>query len=184
MQKLSPIGWALRPLKNYANFSGRASRAEFWWFFLLTMILYLAGLVALGVAGAGASALNPASAIMQGAFGIGMIFIGLFWLALFVPMLAVQFRRLHDINRSGWWLGAFWLLYLLYAFLAFGMLASAATTVESAPSVGSAAAVGIIALIFFVYSIVLLVFFCLPGTKGSNRFGDDPYGANVEEVFA
>jgi uncharacterized membrane protein YhaH (DUF805 family) len=36
----------------------------------------------------------------------------------------------------------------------------------------------------FIYMIVLLVFYCLPGTKGANRFGDDPYGANVEEVFA
>jgi uncharacterized membrane protein YhaH (DUF805 family) len=49
---------------------------------------------------------------------------------------------------------------------------------------GNLAAVGIIALLLFVYSIVLLVFFCIPGTKGPNRFGEDPYGADVGEVFA
>jgi uncharacterized membrane protein YhaH (DUF805 family) len=184
MEKLSPIGWAVRPLKNYANFSGRASRAEFWWFFLFTMIVYFAGIIALGAAGSSLSAMNPAGAVMQGAFGIGMIFIGLFWLALFIPMLAVQFRRLHDTNRSGWWLGGFWLLYLVDIGLAFGMVGSAAATPGSPPNMGSFAAVGIIALVFFVYSIVLLVFFCLPGTKGQNRYGDDPYGASVEEVFA
>ena len=36
----------------------------------------------------------------------------------------------------------------------------------------------------FFYMIALIVFYCLPGTQGPNRYGDDPYGANVEEVFA
>jgi uncharacterized membrane protein YhaH (DUF805 family) len=54
----------------------------------------------------------------------------------------------------------------------------------SPPNMGSFAAVGIVALAIFIYSIALLVFFCLPGTKGANRYGDDPYGQNVEEVFA
>ena len=46
------------------------------------------------------------------------------------------------------------------------------------------AGAGVLGLVMFVYMIVLLVFYCLPGTSGANRFGDDPYGANVEEVFA
>jgi uncharacterized membrane protein YhaH (DUF805 family) len=182
MEKLSPIGWALRPLKNYANFSGRASRAEFWWFFLLTMIIYIVGLIAIGATG-GVASMNP-SAAMQAGLGIGMIFIGLFWLALFIPALAVQFRRLHDTNRSGWWIGGFWLLYLVYMILAFGAVYSLDGSGGSEPSMGGAAVVLVIALALFVYSIALLVFFCLRGTTGQNRFGDDPYGANVEEVFA
>ena len=40
MKVLSPIGWALRPLKRYAEFSGRSSRAEFWWFFLFMTVAY------------------------------------------------------------------------------------------------------------------------------------------------
>ena len=39
-------------------------------------------------------------------------------------------------------------------------------------------------IVMFIYAIVLLVFYCLPGTKGDNRFGPDPYGADVAKVFA
>jgi uncharacterized membrane protein YhaH (DUF805 family) len=113
-----------------------------------------------------------------------MAVVGLFWLALFIPMLAVQIRRLHDINRTGWWLGAFWLLYIVYIGLTFGLVASVGANPGAPPSMGGFAVLGVIAIVFFVYSIVLLVFFCLPGTKGANRYGDDPYGADVAEVFA
>ena len=39
MNEMSPIDWALRPLKKYAVFKGRASRAEYWWFYLATLIV-------------------------------------------------------------------------------------------------------------------------------------------------
>ena len=184
MQDLSPIGWALRPLKRYAEFSGRSSRAEFWWFFLFTMIIYFVMLFAMGALGSGIASVNPGTALVTGTFSGFMIVVGLFWLALFVPMLAVQIRRLHDSNRSGWWLGGFWLLYVLYMGAAFSVVASVGQNPQTPPSMGGFAAVGVLGLAFFIYSIVLLVFFCLRGTPGPNRFGDDPYGANVEEVFA
>jgi uncharacterized membrane protein YhaH (DUF805 family) len=69
----------------YANFDGCASRPEFWWWFLFTVI---AGL-----------ALQAVSYNLSGAFSI----------ATFLPGLAVGMRRLHDTDRSGWWL----LLYFL-----------------------------------------------------------------------
>ena len=187
---LSPIGWALRPLKNYANFSGRASRAEFWWFFLFMMITYMLVwfvlFAAVGVTAASASSsATPSPLRMIGAFGLAGVFLVVFYLALLIPSIAVQIRRLHDTNRSGWWLGAFWLLYLAYLVVAFSSVFSMRVPSDgSPPNMGSVAAMSMIGLIFFVYSIVLLVFFCLAGTKGANRFGDDPYGANVEEVFA
>ena len=182
MRDLSPVDWAMRPLKNYAKFSGRASRAEFWWFFLFVMIVYIAIMIALGTMG-GIAAINPAAALLTGSVGIGVVLLGLFWLAMFIPMLAAQIRRLHDINRSGWWLGGFWLVYLLYMGLTFSALAGARTD-GSVPNMGSVAGAGILALIMFVYSIVLLVFLCLRGTQGPNRFGPDPYGEDMEEVFA
>lgn len=188
MSNLSPIGWALRPLKNYANFSGRASRAEFWWFFLFVMIIYMVFwfllLATLG-SGAAASPNGQPSFALLGAFGTAGIFMILFYLVLLLPMIAVQVRRLHDTNRSGWWLGAFWLLYPVYMLLLFGSSASLqAGAAEPSHGVALAIAAGVFALAFFILSIVLLVFWCLPGTRGVNRFGDDPYGANVEEVFA
>ena len=183
--QLSPIGWALRPLQNYAKFSGRASRAEFWWFFLFTMIIYFAALFIAGGASRGMAAMNPGADIARGTFSGSLVVVGLFWLFLFIPMLAVQIRRLHDTNRSGWWLGAFWLLYVVYMVGAFATIASLKnTTPGTPPNLGGAAMFGIFGLLFFVDSIVLFVFFCLRGTTGPNRFGDDPYGADVGEVFA
>ena len=67
-------------LKKYADFSGRATRSEYWWFVLCeVLILGIASLI---------SDWLP----------------GLFALALVLPALAVGARRLHDTGRSGWWL--------------------------------------------------------------------------------
>jgi uncharacterized membrane protein YhaH (DUF805 family) len=196
MKDLSPVGWALRPLKRYAEFSGRSSRAEFWWFMLAVFVVYMVVWVGLlmvmgfgAAVTANASTGAPSPLAMLGAFGAAGIFMVLFWLALLIPTIAVGFRRLHDINRSGWWLGAFYLLYGVYLVLLLGSMGSAmreatAQSSPAAPSVALAAGTGVFALAMFVYAIALLVFYCLPGTKGPNRFGDDPYGADVGEVFA
>jgi uncharacterized membrane protein YhaH (DUF805 family) len=194
MQNLSPIAWALRPLKNYAKFSGRASRAEFWWFVLFMMIFYfvvwigLFGIIGFSAAAAGGSP-NQSPLAIFGALGVLGILVVLLWLVLLVPAIAVQVRRLHDTDRSGWWLGGFWLLYLLYMVAAFGTVFSSMAvqgngSPPAPPNLGVFAVVGIIGLAEFVYSIVLLVFFCLRGTQGSNKHGEDPYGPDVERVFA
>lgn len=189
MPQLSPIGWALRPLKRYAEFSGRSSRSEFWWYWLFLMIAYavlwIGVFAAIGIGAAAATTANQSPLALVGALGILGIFILLFWLVLFVPSLAVQVRRLHDTNRSGWWIGAFWLLYLVYMVVSFGSIVSMRVANDgTTPNIPGVAAMSIIALIVFVYSIVLLVFWCLPGTKGANRFGEDPYGPDVQQVFA
>mgnify|MGYP002525925674 CR=1 FL=1 len=79
---------------NYANFGGRASRSEFWYFFLFNILLstvfYLLGLVL---------ALNEAYSVSAVMYGISSV-IGL---ALLIPGIAVGVRRLHDTGRSGWW---------------------------------------------------------------------------------
>lgn len=193
MENLSPIGWALRPFKRYAEFSGRSSRAEFWWFFLALFLVYM--VVWFVFVGAIASTImanqgNP-SVGMFGALGIGGILFGLVWLALIIPSIAVQVRRLHDTNRSGWWLGGFYLLYGVYVVLVIGSLgsvmAAAGAGGAASPAPANAAIfTGAMALglAMFIYMIALLVFYCMPGTTGSNSYGDDPYGANVEEVFA
>jgi uncharacterized membrane protein YhaH (DUF805 family) len=71
---------------NYVNFSGRACRSEYWYWFLFTIIAGLAsGLIDRWIVG------PPI---------IGTIF----GLATFLPGLAVSVRRLHDVDRSGWWI--------------------------------------------------------------------------------
>jgi len=73
--------------KKYSDFSGRASRSEYWWFFLFNILI---GVVA--------------SIANQFLFGTPQFPIStLVTLGLMLPGLAVGARRLHDINKSGWW---------------------------------------------------------------------------------
>ena len=67
-------------LSKYATFSGRSSRSAFWWFTLFSALVIVA-----------------ASLVRVQALA------GLAWLALFLPNLAILVRRLHDTDRSGWW---------------------------------------------------------------------------------
>lgn len=75
----------------YVTFGGRASRSEFWYWFLFSL---LGGLVTemLDLAFFGTSI--PSASPLNGIFN----------LILFLPSLAIEVRRLHDINRTGWWL--------------------------------------------------------------------------------
>ena len=88
---------------NYFNFEGRASRSEYWWFSLFTFLC---------------------SAILMAIFGdgtFGSILRGLVSLALFIPSLGLSVRRMHDINRSGWWILIAlvpivgWIIYIVWA---------------------------------------------------------------------
>lgn len=87
--------WFIKCLKNYANFNGRARRKEYWMFTLFYMLLYL-----------------PVYAITMFATSQGMLTLALIAnllmmviaFGLLLPALAVQVRRLHDINKSGWWI--------------------------------------------------------------------------------
>ncbi|HEX4087517.1 MAG TPA: DUF805 domain-containing protein [Trebonia sp.] len=99
-------------------YTGRASRSAYWWFALFAFIVYVvADLIFLQAIGGGA----------------GAALYGLFALGALIVSLPLAVRRLHDTDRSGWWI--------------------------------------LIALIPFIGSIVLLVFTCLAGTPGPNRFG-------------
>jgi len=83
------------PLTRYAQFTGRAGRSEFWWFQLFIMIisipLYLLSFYA-GYSGSQRLALVVT--------GLGVVM----WLAFVLPSIAATIRRLHDTDRSGWWL--------------------------------------------------------------------------------
>jgi uncharacterized membrane protein YhaH (DUF805 family) len=87
------MDWMLMPLRRYAEFSGRSRRKEYWMFVLFQIIVVVVlGIVegALGLTGMVAGAYGPLTA--------------LFWLAVLIPGIAVGIRRLHDTDRSGWWL--------------------------------------------------------------------------------
>lgn len=81
------MGWYLQVLKKYAVFSGRAQRAEFWFYALFNaIILFVLELLAKSDA---LSAFRFLAAIYA--------------LAVFIPGVAVTVRRLHDTSRTGWW---------------------------------------------------------------------------------
>lgn len=92
-------------LKNYATFEGRATRSEFWWFYLfatlVTTVAILPGYI-LVIAGA---ATTDAGATPGPVLWIGVILLGLgslVALAFIIPIYAVGCRRLHDRGQSGW----------------------------------------------------------------------------------
>jgi uncharacterized membrane protein YhaH (DUF805 family) len=103
-EALEGIGFAdgfKRAFSNYATFTGRASRSEYWWFYLGALIIAIVLImIDIGVFNAAYTGVSPLSS--------------LFTLAILLPQLGVGCRRLHDIDRSGWW--------LLIAFVPFGVI--------------------------------------------------------------
>lgn len=89
------MNWYLKCLRQYADFSGRARRTEYWMFTLFNVIIVVL-LYALLVVGLAMD--KPA---------LGAVSIGALWLynlAVLVPTLAVAVRRLHDIGKEGWYI--------------------------------------------------------------------------------
>lgn len=97
--------WMLMPYRRYADFSGRSRRKEYWMFYLLVMIVYVVISVILGMGAA--PTVDPVTGEVAGGgamASIGMILLGVFWLGTIIPALAVSIRRMHDQDRSGWWI--------------------------------------------------------------------------------
>jgi uncharacterized membrane protein YhaH (DUF805 family) len=78
-------------MAKYATFEGRASRSEFWWFYLFTLIVSWAAMAVSAIVLGGSEELT------------GALFELIVNLVFLVPSLAVGARRLHDIGMSGWW---------------------------------------------------------------------------------
>ena len=86
------MNWYLKVLKKYAVFEGRAQRAEYWYYVLFSLIIsFLLAMI------------DGATGSFNEEAGIGILG-GIYALAVLIPSIAVGVRRLHDTNRSGWWL--------------------------------------------------------------------------------
>jgi len=90
-----PSDWFWRAVRwRYAQFTGRARRTEFWWYQCVWWALYLVLI-----------ALDHLLGTFSGAYGGGHgLFSTVFALALLLPSVAVAVRRLHDTDKSAWWL--------------------------------------------------------------------------------
>jgi len=86
------MNWYLAVLKKYAEFKGRARRREYWNFVLFNIIISI--VLAL---------VDKVTGSFSAERGFGILG-GLYALAVIIPSIAVGVRRLHDTNRSGWWL--------------------------------------------------------------------------------
>lgn len=103
------MNWYLKVLKQYADFSGRARRKEYWMFVLFNMIFANV-----------ATILDNVLGIAMEGIGYGPLY-GLYALAMLIPGLAVAVRRLHDVGKSGWMIlialipliGSIWFLVLM-----------------------------------------------------------------------
>jgi len=85
------MDWYLKVLRNYVGFDGRARRREYWMFTLFTVIVTIALAIVDSIGG------------LMTDSGMGVLGM-LYALGVLLPSIAVSVRRLHDINKSGWWL--------------------------------------------------------------------------------
>jgi len=115
----------LSGFRNYVTFAGRASRSEYWYWVLFVFLVALASGI-LDTAIFPYAEPRPIGALTS--------------LILFLPGLAVGIRRLHDLDRTGWW--------TLIALTVIGL-------------------------------ILLLIWACMRGTPGANRYGPDPLAGNA-----
>jgi uncharacterized membrane protein YhaH (DUF805 family) len=93
--------WMIMPLKRYADFSGRSRRKEYWMFTLglILAFLLLFALFAAFAATAGSSGSDDFESMVG---GTGVIVFVVAYLAILIPSIAVQVRRMHDQDKSGW----------------------------------------------------------------------------------
>ena len=80
------MNWYLDALKKYVDFSDRACRTEYWMFVLFNIVIIIV------------------LAVIEGMLGGPGILANLYSLAVLIPGIAVSVRRLHDTDKSGWWL--------------------------------------------------------------------------------
>lgn len=134
--------------EHYIDFQGRCARREFWYYVLAYVVCYII------------------IAIIQGIIGTTLL-TGLFSLGLLLPGLGISVRRLHDIDRSGWWLligvvpaivgGVFSVLAFMSGSVGFGF-----------------ALMGLIWLACLAAFALLIYWYAQPGTAGDNQFGPAP----------
>ena len=84
------MSWYLAALGKYATFTGRARRKEFWWFTLMSLLVIVALTVAQGMT---TGVPDDGDSIVA----------NLYQLAVLLPTIAVGVRRMHDSDKSGWW---------------------------------------------------------------------------------
>ena len=149
------FGEAVRTcLTKYATFSGRASRAEYWWF----MVFLFLGEGCLGIVDA--QVFGPGTAVLT----------SLFFLMTLIPWFAVGWRRMHDTGRSG-----LHFVYPLIVMVGTGSFAAFADTLGSGPLSGGVMIILVAAVFVFAISPLLVLWWLTrPSEPHANRYGHPP----------
>lgn len=145
---------------NYANFRDRAARAEYWWWALFATVVLLIGI--------------GLDYLVFREWETGPFYLVLS-LATFLPSLSVTIRRLHDTNRSGWWV-----MLPFGAMILFVVGLIAAVTIDPFNPFRGAGLVfiGLPTLLALATTILLLVWMIFPSDQGNNRFGPNRYAGD------
>lgn len=175
-------------ISNYATFTGRARRSEFWWFYLFMVIIVaipLLGLTAVALIFEGhipvdPNHMNSITEVVDVPLGV---LLGIICMFLIIPTLAVQVRRLHDTGRSGKWVLWGILSRLPYSITSGIVLNGVADKsrfeIMNVIQGFHVSAVGgslmlIFSLLSWGVSLVLLVFMLQDSHKGTNKYGPSP----------
>tara|TARA_X000001036_G_scaffold385908_1_gene380692 strand:- start:449 stop:1033 length:585 start_codon:yes stop_codon:yes gene_type:complete len=163
--------------KNYFNFTGRASRSEYWWFILAFAIVYIV-ISTIETVFIFATLLDDiyddpysysSSDILKDSF---LMPSSLFYLAMMIGLLSLAARRLQDRGHSGWWQLANIIPGILFLIPYFAILDSIITGGSFVP--GQAIAATIFGIISFGTGVTMIVFLCLPPKEDENKWGRNP----------
>lgn len=162
-------------IRKYADFSGRATRAEYWWWVLATLLVGFA----LGAVDGFVNSISGYKTISPFSF--------IFGIAVLLPDLAVTCRRLHDIGKTGWWqfvwfalafLGAIPLIVGVIIFVVSGFAGVGGWTngdweADSRGIIALVVGILVSLLVWLILTVWWIVWLARQGEAGPNRFGPD-----------
>ena len=166
------------------SFQGRINRAKLWLFILIVLGIYIAYFALFAMLFGGsllAMMKGGPGGLMAGGASLGLSAILTLVLALVIifASIAVTVKRLHDRDKSAWWLIVFWLIPFVINCAALanqiGQFNNAAGTVPMTNPV--LMVLRLVSLALTIWACVEL--YCLRGTVGDNQYGPDPLVAKV-----
>ena len=133
-------------IKKYCHFNGRISRRNYWSFVLVNFIIgFILGYI-------------------EGIKGEPPVWSGAYSIFVALPALAAQYRRLHDVNRSGWWLGGLLIFLFVYG-VTEGIMEYNGHIINDIIS-------NVVTILILIWVIVLLIFYIKKGNPEDNKYGN------------
>ncbi len=151
---MNPIEATQSVLIGFAEFSGRATRSEYWWFVAVWTVVYL---LLIGIQ-------RNKSKLPE------VLFIAI----TFVPVMSVSFRRLQDAGFSGWWSVAE--LVVLCAIVGVLYVSAPSETAEASQPENALGKTFLISSVLFIVATIGIIWhFSLPSDPGPNEYGPNPH---------